>query len=76
LYGNILSEDQKIDLKNANIGIAVSAVVLAVGFIPFHGSRGASEALAAVALAAGLAVLFILDWRDERPQRKEADPSA
>jgi hypothetical protein len=67
-----LSEDRKIDLRNANIGIAVSAVVLAVGFIPFHSSKGASEALAAGALAAGLAVLFILDWRDERAQRKDA----
>jgi hypothetical protein len=76
LYGNILSEDRKIDLKNANIGIAVTAAILAVGFIPLHDSKGASEALAAVALAAGFAVLFILDWRDDRAQRNDADPPA
>jgi hypothetical protein len=59
----------KKGFRNANIGIAVSAVVLAAGFIPFHGNEGAMEALAVGAFAVGMAVLFLLDWRDERVQR-------
>jgi hypothetical protein len=58
--GNILSENRKPDLRNANIGIAVIAVVLAAGFVPLHGSKSATEALAAGAFVAGFAVFLIL----------------
>jgi hypothetical protein len=70
-----LSEERKIELKNANIGIAVSALVLIVGFMLFRSSEGAMEALAIGAFAAGMAVLLLLDRRDERTHDKEADRS-
>lgn len=53
----------------------VIAVILAAGFVPLHGNKSATEALAVGAFVAGLAVLFILNRRDERAERKAAgDP--
>jgi uncharacterized membrane protein len=71
-----LSEKQKIDLRNANVGIAVIAVILAAGFVPLHGSKSATEGLAVVAFVAGFAVFLILNRRDERAEKKAAGGSS
>jgi hypothetical protein len=70
-----LSENRKIDLRNANIGIAVIVAILAAGFVPLHGSKSATEALAAGAFAAGFAVFLILNRRDERAESKATGKS-
>jgi len=58
----------KRSLRNANIGIASSIVVLVVGTVFFHDSEGAMEALAIVTTVVAFGVLFFLEWRDERTQ--------
>ncbi len=66
----------KRSFRNANIGLAVSVVVLVVGTVFLYDNEGAMEALALFAFAVAMGVLFFLDWRDERVQGKEADRSA
>jgi len=56
----------KRGFRNANIGIALGAIVLAIGFPFCHDSEGATELLALGGLAVALGTLFLLDWRDER----------
>jgi hypothetical protein len=62
----------KRGIRNANIGIALSAVVLAVGFPFCRDSDGATELLALGALAVALGTLFLLDWRDDRTAARRA----
>lgn len=71
-----MSKKDKIDLKNANIGIAVGALVLALRFVPFHDSEDATAALTVGAFVAGLGTMFLLDWRDERARRKSDSRSS
>jgi quinol-cytochrome oxidoreductase complex cytochrome b subunit len=66
----------KRSFRNANIGIASSVVVLIVGTILFYDNDGAMELLALFAFGVAMGVLFFLDWRDERAQRKIADRSS
>jgi hypothetical protein len=66
-----LSKKDKIDLKNANIGIAVGAFVLALRFVPFQDGEGATVVLTVGAFVAGLGTMFLLDWRDERVRRRD-----
>jgi len=49
--------------------------VLIVGTILFYDNEGAMELLALFAFGVAMGVLFFLDWRDERAQRKTADRS-
>jgi hypothetical protein len=65
----------KRSLRNANIGIASSVVVLIVGTIFFHGNEGAMELLALFGFSVAMGVLFFLEWRDERAQRKDPNRS-
>ncbi len=57
--------------RNANIGIAVSMLILVVGFVFLYDDEAALKALGAVAFFTGLAVLLGLNIRDERARRKE-----
>jgi len=60
-----------MSFRNANIGLAVSAVMMAVGFLWV--GRGASdteiELVCWPALGVGLIVLLLLEERDERRSR-------
>jgi hypothetical protein len=62
--------------RNANLGIAACAVVLAVGFIFFHDSEGAMEALGITAFIVAMSVMFLLDRRDERARGGRTPPSS
>jgi len=62
--------------RNAHIGIAVSAIILVVGFWPAHKSEDAVAALGMVAFFTGLEVCFGLIIRDERTRNKDAGPSS
>jgi hypothetical protein len=72
----ILSKKDKIDLKNANVGIAVSALVLVLGFVPFHDSGGATEALTGRSVHRWFRDYVLLDWRDEKKRDKDSRRSA
>jgi hypothetical protein len=76
ILGNLLSERMKRSFRNANFGIASSVAVLVVGTILFYDNEGAMELLALFAFAVAMGVLFFLDWRDERAQRKDAHRSS
>jgi uncharacterized membrane protein len=52
--------------KNANVSLAVLAVVMTVGFVLFHDNDGAWEAVVAVSFIVGFAVMFILNRREDR----------
>lgn len=52
--------------KNANISLAVLALVMTVGFVFFHDSDGAWEAVVAVSFVVGFAVMFFLNHREDR----------
>lgn len=67
-----MSDELRRGIRNANVGIAVSTVVLLVGFTLFHDSEGAMEALGVMGLVVALGVLFLLDWRDERAGEKHS----
>lgn len=60
--------------KNANVGLAVTAVVLAVGFWPTHRSDTAFTVLGLGAFAVGMAVFIALNLRYERGQDKARPP--
>jgi hypothetical protein len=60
--------------KNANVGLAVTAVVLAAGFWPTHRSDTAFTALGLVAFALGMGVYIALNLRYERAQDKARPP--
>lgn len=62
----------KRGIRNANIGIAASAIAMLIGFAFLHGSERGMEALGVGGLAVALGVLFLLEWRDERAQEKTA----
>ncbi|HEU4735480.1 MAG TPA: hypothetical protein VFS48_00435 [Solirubrobacterales bacterium] len=49
--------------------------VLIAGTILFYENEGAMELLALFAFGVAMSVLFFLEWRDERAQRKDADRS-
>jgi hypothetical protein len=60
--------------RNANIGLAVAAAVLAVGFWPTYRSETAFTVLGFVAFAVGMGVYIALNLRYERAQDKKARP--
>lgn len=62
-------------VRNAHIGIAVSAIILIVGFWPAHSSEDAVAVLGMVAFFTGLGVCFALIYRDERARDKDAPRS-
>jgi uncharacterized membrane protein YfcA len=62
----------KIDLRNANIAIAVGAVVVFVGgFLARDAGEGAMQLVGLLTLAATFGTLFGLNARDERRKRRE-----
>lgn len=56
--------------KNANVGLAVSAVILIVGFWPTHRSEVAYTVLGLTAFVVGMGVFITLNLRYERTQHK------
>jgi hypothetical protein len=68
----------QISLRNANIGLLVCVLVMAIGTAVFDG-RNASDVEEQIivwgSLAAGFATLFVLDYRQERadPECPELD---
>lgn len=60
--------------KNANVGLAVVAVVLAVGFWPTHRSEIAFIVLGLGAFLMGMGVFIVLNLRYERAQDKARPP--
>jgi hypothetical protein len=52
--------------RNANIGVAFGALVLAVGFALLHDDEGAVELLALGAFAVVMGVYLFLERRDDR----------
>jgi uncharacterized MnhB-related membrane protein len=65
----------KRTFRNANIGIASGAAVLAVGFALLHGNDGAMEVLALGAFAVVMSVYLFLERRDDRARPKDAHRS-
>jgi uncharacterized membrane protein len=61
-----------MDFKNANIGVAVGAIVLIAGAVLFQGNDDAYTAATVVSLVIAIAVSIGLDVRDERSERKDA----
>ena len=59
--------------RNANVGLAVSAAVLIVGFWPVHESETATGVLGLVSFVTGMAVLIGLNLRDERMHEENSD---
>jgi hypothetical protein len=62
--------------KNANVGLAVSAAILIVGFWPTHRSEIAYTALGFIAFVVGIGVFVVLNLRYERAQDKARSPRA
>jgi 4-hydroxybenzoate polyprenyltransferase len=60
--------------RNANIGLAVGAVVLIGGAILFHENDDAYSATTVAAFVIGIAVCFGLDIRGDRAERKDSRP--
>jgi hypothetical protein len=60
--------------RNANVGLATAAVVLAVGFWPTHRSETAFTMLGFVAFAVGMGVYIALNLRYERARDKARPP--
>lgn len=65
-----MSEETRQFLKNANVGLAVAAAILIVGFWPTHRSEVAYIALGFTAFIVAMAVFAVLNIRYERTQRK------
>jgi hypothetical protein len=61
-----------MDFKNANIGLAVGAVVLIGGAILFYGNDDVYTAMTVASLVIAIAVNIVLDIRDERAGRKDS----
>jgi hypothetical protein len=62
----------KLDLRNANIGIAVGTVLLFVGGYLLRGAgEGPLEVLALTALVAALGTAEFLNERDERRHKRD-----
>lgn len=59
-----------MNFRNANIGLAVGAVVLIGGAVLFYGNDDAYTAATVAAFVIGMAVSIGLDIRDERSERK------
>ena len=59
---------------NANVGIAVAAVVLAIGFWPTHRNETAFTVLGLVAFVVGMGVYIALNVRYERTRDKARPP--
>lgn len=61
-----------LDLRNAHIGLAVGIVVLVIGCILFKDSGEDVLQLVCIAmLIATLGTTSILEWRDERRQKRD-----
>lgn len=65
----------KRQFRNANIGLAVGAIVLIGGAVLFHGNDDAYSATTVASFIIGMAVCFGLIIRDERAGRKDAHRS-
>lgn len=62
-----------MDMRNANIGLAVAAVIIFGGaFLLRHAGEGALQLVGLTGLIAGVAVHNILEERDKRRRRKRA----
>ena len=59
--------------KNADIGLAVVAVLLALGLLFFEGSEDLWTAFGMAAAATGFATFFILDEREYRARSRDSD---
>lgn len=55
--------------RNANIGVAVGAILMIGGVILFHGNDEAYSAMTVAAFVIGMAVYLGLSVRDERAGR-------
>lgn len=65
----------KRQFRNANIGLAVGAIVLIGGAILFRGNGDAYSATTVASFIIATAVCFGLIIRDERAGRKDSRPS-
>lgn len=70
--GNILSENMKKLMRNANIGIAVGVVFGAIAFVFFHDSETAMEALGIAMPAVTLGVYLMLNWHGDRAHARRS----
>jgi hypothetical protein len=66
----------KMRVRNAHIGIVVSAVILIGGLWPARNSEDAVAVLGMVAFFTGLGVCFGLTYRDERVRDKDGQRSS
>jgi len=62
--------------RNANIGVAVGAVLLFGGTILFHGDADACSATTVGAIVACFGTMFWLDCRDERARDRDGHRSS
>lgn len=69
-----MSEEMRKFFRNANVGLAVAAVVLAVGFWPTHRSETAFTVLGFAAFVVGMGVYIALNLRYERARDKARPP--
>lgn len=65
-----------MDFRNANIGVAVGAIVLIAGAVLFQGNDDAYTATTVASLVIAIAVSIALDIRDERAGRKDSRRSS
>jgi hypothetical protein len=64
--GNILSEEMKRGIRNANVGIAAMVILLIVGLIVLPDSESAAGVYGVGAFAFAFGVYFFFEWRDEK----------
>jgi len=64
-----LSEERKRLFRNANIGVAVGAILLIAGAVLFHENDDAYSASTVASFLVGMAVYLGLSVRDERSGR-------
>ena len=55
--------------RNANIGVAVGAILMGAGIFVFHGNEDLQSAATVVSFVVAMAVYFVLSERDERAGR-------
>jgi hypothetical protein len=56
----------KRGIRNANVGVAVGLIALAIGAVFLHYSEVAMEFLTLGAFGITMGVMFLLDWLDDR----------
>jgi hypothetical protein len=70
-WRNVLSDNNlKRLFRNANIGLAISMIVVVIGFAFLHNNEAALNALSVVMFAVAMGIYLTLNIRDDRARRK------